>query len=206
MSALLALNCERVIFDGGVTLHRAQGGFVTHPGSKGGPVSVDLSQVADAGLRPLLAILRLPANLSVPVLLDADAKGVRRFSATALFERHGFHAFDLEYLSTALVYHLDALARHYEVIRDRFREIILIPGAHQTQEANYSHHPEPYFEFDAVITAARRAYDSCRYVLWQRWGPSNSSLPEIILQNCSFVFQIRADCSRGANGELEPMG
>jgi len=87
-----------------------------------------------------------------------------------LFERHGFHAFDLEYLSAALVYHLEALARHYETIRDRFREII--PGASVSKEANYQNQPEPYFEFDAVITAARRAYNSCRYLLWQRWGPA----------------------------------
>lgn len=169
---MLALNCERVIFDGGVALHRAKGGFHTHVNSKGGPVPVQPSQLVSAGLRPLLAIIRLPADVPATVLLDAAGRGVRRFSAMGLFERHGFHAFDLEYLSAALVYHLEALARHYETIRDRFREITLIPGASVSKEANYQNQPEPYFEFDAVITAARRAYNSCRYLLWQRWGPS----------------------------------
>ena len=46
-----------------------------------------------------------------------------------------------------------------------------------SHEVNFSYQLEPYFEFDAAVTVARRAYDSCRYVLWRRWGPSQSSVP-----------------------------
>ena len=42
--------------------------------------------------------------------------------------------------------------------------------------ANFSDQPEPYYEFDALLAAARRAYDSCRYLLWPSFGPGESSV------------------------------
>jgi hypothetical protein len=173
----LDLSFERLIFEGGVSLYKTEKGFSTHLNSKGGPITVDPAHLANAGLRPLLAILRLPAGVPLTLLLDTNGRGVKRFSAMGLFERHGFHAFSLDYLSNALAYHLEALARNYESARDRFQEVSLIPGAELSDEVNFSYQPEPYFEFDAVITAARRAYDSCRYLLWRIWGPAKSSVP-----------------------------
>ena len=172
---LLDLSFERLTLEGGVSLYRSEKGCFTHLNSKGGPIAVDPACLANAGLRPLLAILRLPAGVPLTLLLDTNGRGVKRFSAMGLFEHYGFHAFSLDYLSNALVYHLEALARNYESVRDRFQEVSLIPGAELSDAANFSYQPEPYFEFDAVITAARRAYDSCRYLLWRIWGASASA-------------------------------
>ena len=36
---------------------------------------------------------------------------------------------------------------------------------------------EPYYEFDALITVARRTYDALRYILWPVFGPGGGHTP-----------------------------
>lgn len=36
---------------------------------------------------------------------------------------------------------------------------------------------EIYYEFEALVTAAKRAYDATRYVLWRQFGPLKGSVP-----------------------------
>ena len=177
--AVLSLesSVHRIVFERGISLYRKESGFYTHLNSKGGPVHIDPTRLVETGLRPLLATLRLPAGVPVTLIFNSDKRGVKQFSAMGLFERHGYHAFSLDYLTSALKYHLDALAQSYESVRDRFLDATLIPGAGLGNEVIFSYQLEPYFEFDAAVTVARRAYDSCRYVLWQRWGPSQRDVP-----------------------------
>src|SRR5882724_1958736 len=168
---------DRIIFEGGISLYRKESGFCTHLNSKGGPVIIHPTQLVETGLRPLLARLQLPTGVPFTLILNSEGREVTRFSAMGLFEHHGYYAFSLDYLTNALLYHLDALARNYETVRDRILDAALIPGAGLGNEVNFTYQPEPYFEFDAAITVARRAYDSCRYVLWRMWGPSKGSVP-----------------------------
>jgi len=183
---------ERLVFEGGIAIYRSGTGFFTHIQSKAGPVVVSPSELRQAGLRPLLATLRLPAGVPLSLILDGKGQAAKRFSAMAMFQRHGFHAAALEYLSGAILYHLEALTRNYETVRDKFKDDAVIPGAPMGREALFSSHPEPYFEFDALIAAARRAYDACRYVLWKACGPSTTSLPRSFSRTVPLCMKLDA--------------
>jgi hypothetical protein len=62
------------------------------------------------------------------------------------------------------------MASHYEAIRDSFRNFTMIPGAGNLDQAMFGSHPEPYFEFDALLNSARRVYSNLQFVLWNRFG------------------------------------
>ena len=130
----LESSVHRIVFEGGISLYRKESGFCTHLNSKGGPVTIDPTRLVETGLRPLLATLQLPGGVPVTLILNSDGRGVKQFSVMGLFRRHGYHAFSLDYLTSALKYHLDALAQNYESVRDRFLDTTLIPGAEMGNE------------------------------------------------------------------------
>ena len=41
----------------------------------------------------------------------------------------------------------------------------------------YGGHSEPYYEVEALITAAQRTYDALRYILWKVFGPGGGDTP-----------------------------
>lgn len=91
-----------------------------------------------------------------------------------------FHAFhkqlNLIYLLRAVQYHSIQLARQYSEICSRFSDV-RSKNPLDGDNCLFQGEPEAYFEFDALITAIRRTYDSCRYMLWQFFGPANQHVP-----------------------------
>lgn len=132
-------------------------------------------------LRPLLLSCRPTVDAPLlTLMLKVGQSGCWPPSEQApfvLLQRHLYHSHAIRYLSGALVYHLQLLHARYETIRDRFKDISMIPGAKGDQTAIFSDQPEPYYEFDALLAAARRAYDSCRYLLWPSFGSGKGTVP-----------------------------
>ena len=66
----------------------------------------------------------------------------------------------------------------------------MIWGAKLDDGANFTGQREPYYEFDALLAAARRAYDSCRYVLWNRFGPSGANIKRSLKEALPFCTKL----------------
>ncbi len=84
--------------------------------------------------------------------------------------------FDVSYIVGATIYHCKRLAQIYS---DICRSFSKFPTNFQnlSHKSSYGNQSEAYYEFDALITAARRAYDTTRYILWKAFGPKKGSIP-----------------------------
>lgn len=72
---------------------------------------------------------------------------------------------NMTYIVSALIYHTSALAVQYSRIINQF----LWPTSGElfgSERVVYSGNSEPYYEFDALVTAAIRALDAARKPLW----------------------------------------
>jgi hypothetical protein len=87
------------------------------------------------------------------------------------------HQHNLAYVVSAVVYHCKRLADVYSAITLDMVRISSIPGHTDSSFISFGYQLEPYVELDALLTAARRAYDASRYILWGVFGPNKGGLP-----------------------------
>jgi len=91
-----------------------------------------------------------------------------RLTPDALYTPH-----HIAYLVGALAYHCERMAETYAAICRNYvdisRSFSSLPGG-PSERAVFQNQTEPYYEFDAAVTAALRAYDTSRYLLWRRFG------------------------------------
>lgn len=110
---------------------------------------------------------RTSFSLSISDLMN------RPLSADSIYPVHS-----LSYLVGAVSYHCQRLAELYVQITSTFTRIFQIPGNLDTSDFQlFGYQQEPYYEFDSLIGAARRAFDSMRVPLWQRFGAGRGSMP-----------------------------
>lgn len=98
-------------------------------------------------------------------------------------------AYAVDYTVGAVGYHCKRLAEVYAEISRHFASVSLFQE-NTTGLATFEYVPEPYYEFDALITAARRAYEFTRYLLWYSFGPRKSSTPSSFrrtLDRCTHI-------------------
>jgi len=145
------------------------------------------------GVKPVVVIKRISRDKTIDLLLRKTTQAPFGLEITDVTQKVPkissvfFKGHNLIYLLEAVQYHCMQLARHYSRICKRFSEI---PGdeSNDCDSALFSGAPEPYFEFDSLVTAVRRAYDSCRYLLWQYFGAAGENMPGSIdatLRLCS---------------------
>jgi hypothetical protein len=83
------------------------------------------------------------------------------------------HVRNLAYIAEATTYHCSQLAAQYLTVLDTVTE-----GGRNlelfSEDFIFSGATSPYFEFDALITAAVRAYDTARFPLWAAYGHRGS--------------------------------
>jgi hypothetical protein len=168
---------EFIAFERGIVLRPMGEAWVTHSASRGGPVEISVEDAARQWL-PVLIRCRFENDSSpLDVMLRPDggfARGVPSFiTPPGLL----YDAFALQYLSGALVHHVLGIVRAYEQVRDKFKRFDLIPGAERERRGLFSGQPEPYYEFDALLSVARRGYDACRYLMWKCFGTKGRSRP-----------------------------
>ena len=94
-----------------------------------------------------------------------------------------------------MVYHCQELSLLYSDICDtalEVRQVLAIEG----NTFNLQGQSEAYYEFEALITAARRTYDALRYILWPVFGPGRGSTPSNFsktLENCNRLTETLRD-------------
>lgn len=86
----------------------------------------------------------------------------------------------LAYLLAAVSYHCQQLAEVYVDISTDYSRMTQLTGQrNRTDRSLFGGQAKPYFEFDALLSAARRSYDSLRYILWPKYG-RRGSMPRSI--------------------------
>jgi hypothetical protein len=86
------------------------------------------------------------------------------------------HRNHVQYMTGSLVYHCQELALLYSAICDtQFSIGHTLPF--QDDSVSLQWQDEPYYEIEALITAARRTYDALRDVLWKVYGPGGPDTP-----------------------------
>ena len=77
----------------------------------------------------------------------------------------------------AMIYHCTILATLYPRICARMAALSRIPGGTQDPLVLFQGNEEPYFEFDALVTTARRLYDAPSAALWNRFNSRPTDAP-----------------------------
>jgi hypothetical protein len=90
---------------------------------------------------------------------------------TCAVRNSGSGALNNSYLLRSLQYHCTQLALSYAHICESFA---YFPIPIDEDVATFGSNPEPYFEFESLVTTIRRTYDYFRYMLWQHFGDGGS--------------------------------
>jgi len=112
-------------------------------------------------------------------LLSLDSKQLLELSLSALTQNRVvlaapvgyifFPVHNLLYVLGSLIYHCRNLAVLYSDIANKNWRISEIMNR-SSDGVSFQGQEEAYYEFDALITAARRAYEMSRYILWKAFG------------------------------------
>lgn len=126
---------------------------------------------------PIVPQVESSRLISVEGVPDLDVKCSSlmtgsHFTPGSIQRRH-----NLAYVASSVVYHCKRLADAYSGIALDMVRMSSIPGHVDASFVSYSYQLEPYFELDALLTAARRAYDTSRYILWGAFGPDKGGIP-----------------------------
>jgi hypothetical protein len=178
------MSIVRAVFERGIEVRILPSGWVVSS-AESSFKPFDSLERASSFLRPYRPVLFTETREKAPdqtYLLRLD--GRQRFLASLAFDTRHFPAGEifmarhLAYLLIAMGYHCRALAEHYARISTAFAQITQIPGYSSTDgPGHFSFHPEPFFEFEALIGAARRSLDAARYPLWRKFSPHKGSTP-----------------------------
>lgn len=109
---------------------------------------------------------------------------------------------NIQYIIEAVNYHCKNLVEQYALIARRYSEIIIRFKSEGDRRGLFQGRSEPYFEFDALVTVIKRAYDSTRYVVWELFGPKNSSIPSSFyrtIQSCSIPIELKERLEKSWN-------
>lgn len=180
----------RVICEEGITLVPGDGTWFALHGDWGRSLAIGNGEefLSRSGLRPIVISERLGSNEASDRLLRFSNRASFGISISEMVQQSlrvfpsfpacpGSHkALNVIYLLQALQYHCIQLCVHYSSICRSYSSIPIEP-ADRGHHGNFGMGSEPYFEFDALITAIRRTYDALRYLIWQFFGPKQGSLP-----------------------------
>jgi hypothetical protein len=208
------MNIVRVVYESGIQAALQDGRWRLASCDFDPPVTFGTLPAATSGLRlrPILITEILTNRRERTFLLDATAKDlialrISTFTGLGSTGSEIFHFHHLSYLLGAVAYHCERLAQLYAEICHEFVRV-RFPDTSETNFVTFEYQPDPYYEFDALVTAARRTYDYSRYLLWQAFGDGSSSVPRSLaatLPCCNHMppqLRERIDASWKQYGEL----
>lgn len=138
---------------------------------------------AEFGLSPLVIIQDYADGHTAEVLLR-HAPGQIYGLSTTDFEQRAIRArldfrsaHQVTYCLTSVEYHCVQLCKAYRDVCASFTAVPAAFGGRDDPIVTYQGPVDAYFEFDALITAVRRAYDTLRYMLWKYFGAATGSVP-----------------------------
>ena len=200
-------NCQ-VIYEKGVEIRRQPDDHWYYPSAAGGDRPVNEISPAGVqaafGLRPIVleavagpmhgTTLLLPSEENIDEVLMTegpafftlppdrwyDIRIEKLFRMMVDAEINITTAEKVTYTHRVVSHHCQQLAETYSHIRRDFNAIQQLPSEDETDRVLFSANYSPWFEFDALVTAVRRAYDSTRHILWSTFG-DNGGCPWFVL-------------------------
>lgn len=173
------LDISHIIFEKGLEVHRYEGGWRSIHNCQE-PVTCDPSRIfADYHLRPIVLTVNLPKSSRYFLVPDSTGRlleiEMSELTQIAPFQNRLFvmQNFDLSYTVGAVIHHCHQLAQAYVKVCQEFSRIPF-PSREISSPCVFSDQSEPYYEFAALITAARRFYTTARRPIWIAFGCGGS--------------------------------
>lgn len=207
----------RIIYEKGVEICRQPDGHWYYPSADGEDRFVnEISPTgvhATFGLKPIVLEAVAGSHHSTTLLLPSveSIDEILMAEGPALFTLPPDHWFDIRiedlfrkmveveinittaetvaYILRSVSHHCQRLAEDYSHIRRDFSAIERPPSERKTDKVLFSANYSPWFEFDALVTAVRRAYDSTRYILWSAFG-NNGGCPNSFARTYTRCHQL----------------
>lgn len=170
------LDVIRVVFEKGLEIRRIDGRWLLQSAMHEMEFASPTEVSERFGTKPLLLTRHNSSSGERTLLLSEKGEllGLDISELQSVATTKGvsvvFQTLNLAYLLGALYYHCQQLVDRYAEICDQFTRIARIPGAGLNSIATFGGQMEPYYEFEALITAALRSYDAMRYVLWNAFS------------------------------------
>jgi len=125
-------------------------------------------------VRPVLVNGKIEGKEGDPLLLGCDGERLGFAWNVDLGFEFFDQIFNVLYVVRAVEYHCIQLAEAYRRVA---RIASRLPPSEWRGSVFLVGQYGPYYEFDSLITTARRAYDTLRYLLWKKFGPRKGSIP-----------------------------
>ena len=189
---------HRIIYEAGVEIRRQPNGcWYYFPGASENYVVNEISPegVCSAfGLKPIFieavsdamhdTTLLLPSVESIDKILMADGPAFFTLPQDCWFDVRIEMLFSkmleigisitaaekVAYIPRSVSYHCRKLADNYSLVRSDFSAMQRLDRESKSGEVLFSANCCVWFEFDALVTAVRRAYDSTSSILWNVFG------------------------------------
>lgn len=189
---------EHVVFERGVSLIKTEDGLWRCESSVNKDISTTPSEILkEFNLRPVAAAFKHPPpdesySTVLPAtygrLLNVELSELQQLVYSQRPPEWFRPTQSLFYLLSSVLYHTMQLAHCYETLITYQKKLNLLKQAHK-----WVIRPEvPYFEFDALVTATIRAFDSTRYSLWKAYG-GKGSVPNSFMRTVESCSNLPAE-------------
>ena len=171
----------REVYEKGIETRRGDDGrFYFQSVQSGQSAEVTANPKVTYGVRRILFTERLASGQELTWLLSSAGEillgGLSDLSQVVIHNK-GMRIledyFSVSYVVGATCHHCQRLAEAYADISRRFASS-LAKMSNSDDMVYFGHEPEPFYEFDALITAAMRSYDTMRFILWTAFGDKGS--------------------------------
>jgi hypothetical protein len=177
------MKISRIVFEKGLELCREEDDSFCLQSIRGLQPRKPLMELFERySVRPILLASRHESGDEFTMLLPAKEKRILDVELSQLIQVAitsdipSLHHFNLTYIIGAVIYHCKRLAEVYSEICRNFASFP-IPEENKSDRQILGNQPEPYYELDALITAAIRSYDTARYIIWYFFGLSKGDTP-----------------------------
>jgi hypothetical protein len=175
------LKIVRVVFEKGIELCLEEDGLWYFQSGQGKSFVTSPTEVIKKyKVCPILATGKLPSEKEYTFLLSTKANAYLEVGHSELLNKaHAkdlptlFHSINLSYVVGAVLHHCKSLADIYAEICRTF----WLPRPDNPDVILFGNQTKAYYEFEALVTAAIRSYNSTRYIIWEAFGPGTGSVP-----------------------------
>ncbi|HOR18516.1 MAG TPA: hypothetical protein PLE10_01630 [Brevefilum sp.] len=209
------VSSTQVIFENGVTFERDKNGLWHYKtqNRQGHSKPVEISEIKHKyNIRPIIESMTYSNLLPRTYIKSIQREDIYLDSILTQvipksLEKDPFISslFDIKYIVGAVIYHCKQLAEIYSSICYLGTRVVDISHT-DSDKFVFGNFSEPHYEFDALITAARRAYDTTRYILWNVFGPGKGSIPASFPKVISHCTKIPPSLITRLNNSWEDYG
>ena len=172
----------RIVFEKGIELRRNEHANWVFQSTREKHVAMEPNRVPqEYSVHPVLETHSPSFGKEITSLLPA--KNMHRLSVEIsemenkifLKDVSFLHAQNLMYILGSLCYHCEGLAESYCDITRSIAEFPCV--ANESSKAVFGNQPKPFYEFEALVTVARRSYSTMGYIIWNAFGTKKGDTP-----------------------------